>query len=75
MNQTLLEQIVLLIVQLGPLAVEKFLKLEGILNLGPDEKQNIANLIAASTAADQDTIDRVAAWNKAHGLNEPPSST
>jgi hypothetical protein len=71
MNPQLLEEIVALIVQLGPLGVELFIKLEGLLNLGPDEKQNIANAIAASNAADQDTVARVAAWMKANGLPGP----
>jgi hypothetical protein len=68
MNPQLLSEIVALIVQLGPLAVELIIKLEGLLNLGPDEKKNIANAIAASNAADQDTISRVAAWMKANGM-------
>lgn len=70
MNPKLFKEIVALIVQLGPLGVDLFVKLEGLLNLGPDEKQNIANAIAASNAADQDTIDRVAAWQKAN----PPAT-
>lgn len=64
----LIESIVALIVQLGPLGLELYLKLESLLNLGPDEKKNIADAIAASNAADQDTIARVAAWKAAHGL-------
>lgn len=70
MNPQLIEEIVGLIVQLGPLAVDLFVKLEGLLNIGPDEKQNIANAIAASNAADQDTINRVAAWMKANGFQQ-----
>jgi hypothetical protein len=70
MNPQLLEEIIALIVQLGPLAVDLFVKLEGLLNLTPDEKKNIANAIAASTAADQDTIARVAAWMKTNGFQQ-----
>jgi L-cysteine desulfidase len=70
MTPQLIEEIVALIVQLGPLAVDLFVKLEGLLNLGPDEKKNIANAIAAAQAADQDTINRVAAWMKANGFQQ-----
>lgn len=68
MNPVLLQEIVSLILQLGPLAVTLFTKLEPLLNLGPDEKANIANAIAASNAADADTIARVAAWMQANGF-------
>ena len=70
MTPQLIEEIVALIVQLGPLAVDLFVKLEGLLNLGPDEKKNIANAIAAAQAADQDTINRVADWMKANGFQQ-----
>jgi L-cysteine desulfidase len=70
MTPQLIEEIVALIVQLGPLGVELFVKLEGLLNLGPDEKKNIANAIAAAQAADQDTINRVADWMKANGFQQ-----
>lgn len=74
-----IEEVVALIVQIGPLGVQLFLKLENLLNLGPDEKQNIANAIAASNAADADTIARAAAWMKANGFKPtfvapPPAS-
>jgi L-cysteine desulfidase len=67
-NPQLLEEIVALIVQLGPLAIDLIVKLEGLLNLGPDEKKNIANAIAASNAADQQTVARVTAWMAANGF-------
>lgn len=70
MNPQLIEEIVALIVQLGPLAVDLFVKLEGLLNLTPDEKKNIANAIAAANAADQDTVARVAAWMAANGFQQ-----
>lgn len=68
MNPTLITEIVALILQLGPLAVDLFTKLEPLLNLGPDEKANIANAIAASNSADADTIARVSAWMQANGF-------
>jgi len=67
MNPQLLEEIVALIVQLGPLAVDLFVKLEGLMNLGPNEKQNIANAIAAANQSDQDTVARVVKWMAANG--------
>ena len=66
MNPQLLQEIVALILQIGPLGVDLFVKLEGLLNLGPDDKKNIANAITASNQADQDTINRVNAWLAAH---------
>jgi len=66
----LIEEIVALIVQLGPLGVDLFVKLEGLLNLGPDEKKNIANAIASAQAADQETITRVTDWMKVNGFQQ-----
>lgn len=68
MNPALISEIVALILQLGPLAVDLFTKLEPMLNLGSDVKQNIANAIAASNTADQDTINKVGAWMNANGF-------
>lgn len=68
MNPLLLSEIVSLILQLGPLAVDLFTKLEPLLNLGPDEKTNIANAIAAANSADSATIARVSAWMEANGF-------
>lgn len=68
MTPALLAQIVALIVQFGPLAVNKFLELDGIRNLGPEEKVNVANLIAAAHASNADTIATVEAWKQANGL-------
>jgi hypothetical protein len=58
----LLEEIVALVLQLGPLAVDLIVKMESLFNIGPDEKTNIANAILAANNADQDTIARVNAW-------------
>ena len=68
MNPQLIAEIAALVAQLGPLGVQLFTKLEGSLNLGPDEKTNIANAIAAANAANDDTIAAVAAWMKANGF-------
>lgn len=68
MNPALIAEIASLVAQLGPLAVELIAKLEPLLNLGPDEKVNIANAIAAANAANADTINRVSAWMQANGF-------
>ena len=57
-----------LIAELGPVALQFFLAIESRLNLGPDEKQNIANAVAAANAADQDVINRVGTWMAANGF-------
>lgn len=62
MNANLIEEIAALIVEGGQLAFSLYLKLEPLLNLGPDEKQNIANAIAASNKADAETIGRAKQW-------------
>lgn len=71
MNPTLIGQIVGLIVSLGPLAVKEFLALESVLNLGSDEKANIAAAIAASDKADDETITHAAMWLAANS-GPPP---
>lgn len=62
MNPLLIQEIVSLIAALGPLGVDLFVKLEGLMNLSSDDKANIANAIAASDAADADTKSRAAKW-------------
>ena len=62
MNPQLIEEIAALVLQLGPLAVDLIVKLETTMNLGPDDKENIAKAITASDEADNDTIARVNAW-------------
>lgn len=69
MTPQLLTEIVALILQLGPVVLDAFLKLPALLNLGPDEKQNVANAIAAANASDADTLALVDAWKKEHGLS------
>ena len=61
-----IEEIVALVLQLGPLAVDLLVKMESLFNIGPDEKTNIANAILASNNADEDTIARVKAWQSAN---------
>jgi hypothetical protein len=68
MNPALIAEIASLIAQLGPLGLQLFLKLEGTLNLGPDEKANVANAIAAANNADQDVLNSVAAWMQSNGF-------
>lgn len=64
----LINEVIALILSGGPLVLNFFLKIEGLLNLGPDEKQNIANAIASANATDQDTINKVGAWMAANGF-------
>jgi hypothetical protein len=73
MNPALIAAIASLIAQIGPLGVTLFVKLEGLLNLTPDEKANIANAIKAAQDADQATINAVSAWMAANPKVEPPS--
>lgn len=68
MNPQLVQEIVALVLQLGPLAVDLIHKVESLGNLGPDEKANIANAIAAANATNQDTINKVGAWMAANGF-------
>lgn len=57
-----IEQLIVLVLQAGPLAVKAFLSMEALLNLGPDEKANIAEAFRRSNVTDQDTIDHANAW-------------
>ena len=63
-----LAAIVALIVQIGPLGIQLFKELEGNLNLGPDEKANIAAGILKAETADAATISAATAWMKANGF-------
>lgn len=71
MNPLLIQEIVGLLISLGPLAVKEFLQLESILNLSSDEKANIAAAIAASDKADDETITHAAMWLAANS-GPPP---
>ena len=68
MTPQLIAEIAALVAQLGPLGLTLFTKMSALLNLGPDEKTNIANAIASANAANDDTIAAVAAWMKANGF-------
>ena len=65
------EAIIALLLQLGPSAVDLWFKIESLVNLGPDEKQNIANALAASDQADIATKASAAAWLTANGFDVP----
>jgi hypothetical protein len=62
------QEIIQLINTLGPLAVELYLKLDAIGQLGPDEQANIKAQIAAGINIDDDTTARIADWRKGAGL-------
>jgi len=68
MDLQLVEEVIALILQIGPLGVQLFLKLESSLNLGPDDKKNIANAIVAANQADQATIKAVSDWMASQGF-------
>lgn len=50
------------ILQGGPLVAEFWFKIESLINLGPDEKTNIANAVASSDTADDATKAAATAW-------------
>ena len=52
----LIAEILAAVTVAGPSGVELFLKLESLLNLGPDEQANVAAAIKAGLAADAETI-------------------
>lgn len=54
--------IIQLILQGGPLVAEFWFKIESLVNLGPDEKTNIANAVASSDTADEATVSAANAW-------------
>ena len=59
-------QLVALIVGGGQVAIDLFLKMAALMNLGPDIQQNILNLVKQSDAVDDDTIARADQWLKDH---------
>jgi len=61
-------EITALILQLGPVALEFFIKIESLLNLGPDDKANIANALAAANTSNQDTLNKIGAWMSSNGF-------
>lgn len=68
MTPLLIGEIAQLIAAGGPIAMQLFLKLDGSLNLTPDEKTNIANAIAAANKNDQEVHSLVAGWAAKNGL-------
>ena len=52
----LVQAILAAITAVGPLGVDLYLKLEKLLQLGPDEQANVAAAIKSGLAADQNTI-------------------
>lgn len=68
MTPELILAIAQLIATIGPLGMDLYLKLESLMNLTPDEKQNVANAIAAANSANDATIDRVAQWMEQNGF-------
>lgn len=68
MTPALIASIAALIAQLGPLGLQLFTSLEGLLNLTSDEKTNVANAITSANTADQATITAVTAWMTTNGM-------
>lgn len=64
--------IIALVTQLGPLGLQVYSQIESRLNLSADEKQNIADAIAAANLADDATIAGANDWLTANGF--PPLS-
>lgn len=64
-------EIVQLLLTLGPQAVDLWFKIENLINLGPDEKQNIANALAAADAADEATKTAATSWLVTNGYPVP----
>ncbi len=64
----LVEAILAAITAVGPLGVGLYLKLEQLLQLGPDEQVNVAAAIKAGLAADENTIAVIEDWKRQVGL-------
>ncbi|PYV76612.1 MAG: hypothetical protein DMG96_13505 [Acidobacteria bacterium] len=64
----LIAEILAAVAVAGPSGVELFLKLESLLNLGPDEQANVAAAIKAGLAADTETIAAVETWKQQVGV-------
>ena len=64
----LIAEILAAVTVAGPSGVELFLKLESLLNLGPDEQANVAAAIKAGLTADAETIAAVEAWKQQVGV-------
>jgi len=64
----LIEQLLADIAAAGPAAIELYLKLQLLLNLGPDEQANVSAAIRAGLATDAQTIAAVEAWKQRMGV-------
>lgn len=64
----LVQAILAAITAVGPLGVDLYLKLEQLLQLGPDEQANVAAAIKAGLAADENTIAVIEDWKRQVGL-------
>lgn len=62
--------IIMLLTQLGPLGLQVYNSIEARLNLSADEKQNIADGIAAANLADDAAIAGANGWLATNGF--PP---
>ena len=63
-------QIVALIISEGDVALDLFLKLAALMQLGPDETQNILKLVNDADSTDDATKARSDAWLKEHFPDE-----
>ncbi len=72
MDEIQIQEIADLIVAGGALAFRLFQKLEPLLNIGPDEKQNIMNALVASDQADEETITAASNWLAANPEHPDP---
>ena len=66
--EKLVQAILAAITAVGPLGVDLYLKLEKLLQLGPDEQANVAAAIKSGLAADQNTIAVIEDWRRQVGL-------
>lgn len=67
MDPVSISAIISLIVEAGAAGMSLWMKLEPLLNLGPDEKANIAKGVAAANQADDATISAATLWLLANG--------
>lgn len=67
MDPVSISAIISLIVQAGAAGMALWVRLEPLLNLGPDEKANIAKGVAAANEADNATISAATIWLVSNG--------
>jgi hypothetical protein len=66
---SLIAELLAAITTIGPAGIELYLKLQSLLNLGPDEQANVAAAIAAGLAADAGTLAAIETWKQQAGLS------